>query len=328
VKGFYPLLEVCNSAKRRGDVEEKEQTEFRLILEKLLKDVDNKRCAECGTAAPRWASANLGVFLCIKCSGIHRAMGTHISFIRSVSLDRWKPEEIAFIQSMGNANAAQVWEAKLPAEYRRPSSNESLSLEKFIRDKYEYKRYFKPPAVDKTPTITIKQEIPPATPPLRSATNNIVPPGPRPNTPQKTIPINSPAPPINNTVLQLDPFAVKQSTQTTSPFPSPSASLFPTSDFPDPLPQSTKPPDSNNNPVVDVNLLKKSNIMSMFDVQNEQQKQQQQQQQQQQQMLLQQQMYYSGSPQLYYSTSGGLIPVMYGPQAYAPGTVVYPQHFQ
>ena len=36
-----------------------------------------------------------GVFLCIRCSGIHRSMGTHISKVKSVDLDVWTPEQMA-----------------------------------------------------------------------------------------------------------------------------------------------------------------------------------------------------------------------------------------
>ncbi|RVE65292.1 hypothetical protein OJAV_G00134450 [Oryzias javanicus] len=32
----------------------------------------NKQCCDCGEAEPRWASVNLGVTMCIECSGIHR----------------------------------------------------------------------------------------------------------------------------------------------------------------------------------------------------------------------------------------------------------------
>lgn len=35
-----------------------------------------------------------GVFLCIRCSGIHRGMGTHISRVKSVDLDIWTPEQM------------------------------------------------------------------------------------------------------------------------------------------------------------------------------------------------------------------------------------------
>jgi hypothetical protein len=43
---------------------------------------------------PRWASHNLGVFLCIRCGGLHRRMGTHISKVKSVSMDSWTMEQI------------------------------------------------------------------------------------------------------------------------------------------------------------------------------------------------------------------------------------------
>jgi hypothetical protein len=35
-----------------------------------------------------------GVFLCIRCSGIHRGMGTHISKVKSIDLDAWTPEQM------------------------------------------------------------------------------------------------------------------------------------------------------------------------------------------------------------------------------------------
>lgn len=43
---------------------------------------------------PRWASWNIGVFLCIRCAGIHRNLGVHISRVKSVNLDSWTPEQV------------------------------------------------------------------------------------------------------------------------------------------------------------------------------------------------------------------------------------------
>lgn len=102
---------------------------------------ENKTCADCLGAYPRWASTNLGIFVCMTCSGIHRKLGTHLSQVRSVTLDTWTPSQIAHFQKLGNAKAAKYFEACLPQDFTRPHSSDSMRMEAFIRDKYENKRF-------------------------------------------------------------------------------------------------------------------------------------------------------------------------------------------
>lgn len=104
----------------------------------LLKLEGNKMCADCKrNKHPRWASWNLGVFICIRCSGIHRGMGTHISRVKSVDLDAWTDEQLQSIFKWGNSRANKYWEAKLAVGHV-PSESK---IENFIRTKYESKRW-------------------------------------------------------------------------------------------------------------------------------------------------------------------------------------------
>uniref|UniRef100_A0A9J8BUX1 Small ArfGAP 1 n=1 Tax=Cyprinus carpio carpio TaxID=630221 RepID=A0A9J8BUX1_CYPCA len=118
------------------------------ILSKMLREDDNKYCADCEAKGPRWASWNLGVFICIRCAGIHRNLGVHISRVKSVNLDQWTPDQIQSVQSMGNTKARQLYEAHLPENFRRPQTDQAVEF--FIRDKYERKKYYDKNAVNGT----------------------------------------------------------------------------------------------------------------------------------------------------------------------------------
>ena len=58
-------------------------------LEQLRGVAGNGACADCGKADPDWASLNLGVLLCIECSGVHRRLGVHVSKARPMRLSNW-----------------------------------------------------------------------------------------------------------------------------------------------------------------------------------------------------------------------------------------------
>lgn len=107
------------------------------VLRELVKRPENRVCADCKHNDPRWASWNIGVFLCIRCSGIHRGMGTHISKVKSIDLDTWTPEQMENIQKWGNRLANLYWEAHLKPGHIPPDHK----IESFIRSKYESRRW-------------------------------------------------------------------------------------------------------------------------------------------------------------------------------------------
>ena len=72
---------------------------------------------------PTWASINIGVLLCIECSGIHRSLGVHISKVRSVTLDAWEPEVLRVMTKIGNTIANSILEYTVPAGMVKPVTN-------------------------------------------------------------------------------------------------------------------------------------------------------------------------------------------------------------
>ncbi|XP_038253117.1 stromal membrane-associated protein 1 isoform X1 [Dermochelys coriacea] len=127
---------------------QKQNEQHQAILAKLLREEDNKYCADCEAKGPRWASWNTGVFICIRCAGIHRNLGVHISRVKSVNLDQWTPEQIQCMQDMGNTKARMLYEANLPENFRRPQTDQAVEF--FIRDKYEKKKYYDKNAISVT----------------------------------------------------------------------------------------------------------------------------------------------------------------------------------
>jgi len=128
----------------------------RANISDLLEIPENKICADCKSKPSKWASTNIGVFICIDCSGIHRSLGTHISFVRSCTLDSWTDEQIKLMASVGNSKANDFWEFSLPKGFQRPSSFNRSEMALFIRKKYEQKEWA---AKGKAPNEILFDEI-------------------------------------------------------------------------------------------------------------------------------------------------------------------------
>ncbi|KAI2488933.1 putative GTP-ase activating proteins for the small GTPase [Fragilaria crotonensis] len=72
----------------------------------------NDKCAECGMKNPQWASVSFGTVFCLECSGVHRSLGVHISFVRSIAMDSWTPVQLNLMKAGGNSKCAAFLKQK------------------------------------------------------------------------------------------------------------------------------------------------------------------------------------------------------------------------
>ncbi len=64
-------------------------------MQKVIREMPgNKNCADCGALTPQWASVSHGSLVCLNCSGQHRSLGVHLSFVRSVTMDSWSDKQV------------------------------------------------------------------------------------------------------------------------------------------------------------------------------------------------------------------------------------------
>lgn len=94
-------------------------------------------------------SLNLGVFLCIDCGGIHRKLGTHISQLRSVTLDHLKLDQVQALKALGTNQQLnrRLYEATPSPIVRKPAPDATPEdREAYIRHKYVSKTLYPPAA--------------------------------------------------------------------------------------------------------------------------------------------------------------------------------------
>ncbi|XP_076879964.1 arf-GAP with coiled-coil, ANK repeat and PH domain-containing protein 2-like isoform X1 [Brachyhypopomus gauderio] len=117
-------------------------------LQKVMAIAGNGTCCDCGQAEPKWASINLGITLCIQCSGIHRSLGVHFSKVRSLTLDTWEPELLKLMCELGNGVINQIYEARREElEARKPQPGDPRQeVEAYIRAKYVDRRFIRRPS--------------------------------------------------------------------------------------------------------------------------------------------------------------------------------------
>lgn len=126
----------------------------KINCEEFYKIPGNEKCCDCRDKEPRWASINLGITLCIECSGVHRSLGVHYSKVRSLTLDDWEPEIVKVMMELGNDSINSIYEANYDDE-----SQSSMQIQRASKDCDTSVRemWIKHKYIDKTFVIPIDQ---------------------------------------------------------------------------------------------------------------------------------------------------------------------------
>ncbi|PBP21720.1 UBA/TS-N domain-containing protein [Diplocarpon rosae] len=135
-------------------------------LQDLIKSVPgNNLCADCQARNPGWASWSLGIFICMRCAALHRKLGTHITKVKSLSMDSWTNEQVENMKRVGNVASNRIYN---PQNTRPPipfdADEADSAMERFIRGKYVDRAAPMPTARNNTGSTNSDDQPPPLPP--------------------------------------------------------------------------------------------------------------------------------------------------------------------
>ncbi|KAH8894081.1 ArfGap-domain-containing protein [Thozetella sp. PMI_491] len=105
--------------------------ETRSKLLAIQKESKNMICCDCNAPSPQWASPKFGIFICLSCAGVHRGLGVHISFVRSISMDAFKASEIERMRLGGNENWRTFFEEHSDTKMRGLTWDDATIAERY-----------------------------------------------------------------------------------------------------------------------------------------------------------------------------------------------------
>ena len=120
----------------------------------------NDVCADCSRQSARWAAPWLGVFLCSRCAYLHTTLTGRAKLIKHCLWEEWFQLEVDAMMAKGNAQVNAEYEAMLPAERKAKPDDTVEVVERYIRDKYEQRLFYKRDGRDERQTSEVRARTP------------------------------------------------------------------------------------------------------------------------------------------------------------------------
>ena len=140
MKRWIQMIDIVRNNIENYTVEEENYINPMDIAQMIWKIPGNNRCAECGKSQPEWISLNLGVVVCLECSGGHRSLGVKVSRIRSMLMDKLDGNSMDIVKKLGNTFMNSIYQANksgyLYSENTNGSERYSMIYEKYIEKKW------------------------------------------------------------------------------------------------------------------------------------------------------------------------------------------------
>ncbi|XP_041020854.1 probable ADP-ribosylation factor GTPase-activating protein AGD14 isoform X1 [Juglans microcarpa x Juglans regia] len=125
----------------------KEDERIERTIRGLLRLPENRRCINCNSLGPQYVCTTFLTFVCTNCSGVHREF-THR--VKSVSVAKFRAEEVSALQAGGNERARQIyfksWDTR---RQLYPDASNIQRLRDFIKHVYVDRKYTGEKSTDK-----------------------------------------------------------------------------------------------------------------------------------------------------------------------------------